>query len=233
MPAAMNQSLFKSILFMMTLLSVPAISRADNVVGLTNEVEETRERDFVFSSIGPGDGHTAIGLGVQIMLILPTVDFRLAHGLSEHFDLVANVNTLGILTVGDVGVRAHWGAPAFSLGVKAAANTMLIFLGNAGSGGVIGAGPGVFLSTGGASTQLTLGVDVPMYFAGAAEIQFEDNSRASGAGVGFSYLLKPTLAVEFKVGDSTNLYIALGGLVDPNFDAELPILPTLSIGAAW
>jgi hypothetical protein len=72
---------------------------------------------------------------------------------------------------------------------------------------LFGANPGLFIGGGSSTVQLTVGVDVPLYFAGALAI-----GDRSGAGSGFAATVRPYVTLEGT--PSAGLGLFLTGAID-------------------
>lgn len=192
---------------------------------------------FVFSAVGPGEGHGAVGLGGRVFLILPTFDINYARGITDNLDVILNASTLGIITLADVGIRYRFvgGADSgFSMAVKAAATPFLFFVAVAdGAAGSVAfaATPGLVASFGGETVQFSLGVDVPMLLAGATAIA-GGGSGATSSGTGFEPIVRPSATIEFPVSDTTNMYIQASAYVAPQLDGFV-MGPIMAVGASW
>src|SRR5262245_53670433 len=66
---------------------------------------EKQKSYFIVSPFGPGEGFGTIGMGGRVYLIIPTYDLNYVRGLTDEFDFVLNINTLGVITFADIGLR--------------------------------------------------------------------------------------------------------------------------------
>jgi len=202
-------------------------------------VAHAEDAPFIFSPVGPGAGHGAIGLGGKVHMVVPELyvpipffDFHYVRSFTENFDLRLSLNTLLVANYGDLGVRLHFGTPAFSFGLTASLTTVVVVFGGKDSGGAaasFAATPGAFVGFGSHSFQFSIGADVPMFFAAGAIANI--GSSGSAGLTGFSPTVRPSIAIEFPVSASTNLYIQGSAMIIP--DAKFIVGPMLAIGASF
>lgn len=195
---------------------------------------------YVLSPVGPGAGRGAIGLGGKAHMIvpelyvpIPSFDLHYVRSFTENFDLRLSLDTLLVATYGDLGVRLHFGGPAFSFGVNASfTSVVVVFGGKDGGGGLasFAATPGAFVGFGSPTFQFSIGADVPLFFAAGAFANIGGDSAGTGL-TGFVAMVRPSAAIEFPVSASTNLYIQGSAMIIP--DAKFVVGPMLAIGAAF
>ncbi len=203
-------------------------------------VAHAEDAPFIFSPVGPGAGHGAIGLGGKVHMVVPELyvpipffDFHYVRSFTENFDLRLSLNTLLVANYGDLGVRLHFGGPEFSFGLNASLTTFfVVFGGKDGGGGLasFAATPGAFVGFGSPTFQFSIGADVPLFFAAGAFANIGGDSAGTGL-TGFKAMVRPSAAIEFPVSASTNLYIQGSAMIIP--DVKFIVGPMLAIGASF
>lgn len=203
-------------------------------------IAHAEDAPYIFSPVGPGAGHGAIGLGGKVHMVvpelyvpIPTFDLQYVRSFTPNFDLKLSLDTLLVANYGDLGVRLHFGGPEFSVGLSASFTTMFVVFGGKGGGGAtasFAATPGAYLGFGSPGFQFSIGADVPLFFAAGAIANIGGDS-ASGGLTGFSPMIRPSIAIEFPVSASTNLYLQGSAMIIP--DAKFVVGPMLAIGAAF
>jgi hypothetical protein len=201
---------------------------------------EKYEQNFVYSAVGPGAGHGAISMGGRVFLIVPTFDLNYARGITDEFNLLFNLSTLGIISLMDLGVRYRLLGnldSGFSLALKGAVTAAVLFVAagsNAAGGGIFGATPGIVASFGGRRTQFSIGADVPIVFAGGTFFT-GGNAGGSAGTTDTIVLLRPTATLEFPVGETTNMYVQAQfySVLAPSNANTTFVGPIFAVGAVW
>ncbi|MFO0722559.1 MAG: hypothetical protein U1E65_02170 [Myxococcota bacterium] len=198
------------------------------------------DSSYVFSPVGPGAGHGAIGLGGKLHMVVPTsyipvptFDLNYVRGFTENLDLRFTLDSLIVANYADLGLRLHFGSPEFSFGINAGLTTIFMVIGGKDGGGAavaVAGTPGAFIGFGSRSVQVSVGADVPMFFATGAIANLGGSSNSAGLS-GFALTVRPSIAVEFPVSGSTNLYIQGSAMIIP--DASFAVGPMLAVGAAF
>jgi hypothetical protein len=207
-----------------TAVSEPAGRAPALRTAAANEPDHDR---FLYSAVGPGRGNFVVGIGGRAWVIVPMVDAQLVYGLGDSLDLELRGATVGV--VSDVGSGVRWrliGNETISMAVRADA-AVIGFAFNAGrgqSGLLAGPAPGLLLSMGGRSAQVTLGLDAPLFF-GAVEITGD-----VGPGGTVLPLFRPNIAVEVAVDRSINLFAQAQMYVSTHGNI---VLPTVAVGVSW
>lgn len=208
------------------------------VLAAAPAAEAQQQSKFVYSPVGPGAGHGTISMGGRVFLFVPTFDLNYVRGITDNFDFVLNLSTLGVLNLADIGVRMRLvGTPdsGFSLGLKAAPTIVASFFAAAGeaSGGfVFGLTPGVVLGFGSRATQFSLAAEFPMVLAGAGFVT-GGGGGGSASGTDFVPFLRPAATIEFPVGETTNMYVQAQAYVALKSVDTGFIGPIIALGAAW
>jgi hypothetical protein len=179
---------------------------------------------FVLSANGPGSRQAAGLVGVGALINegggLVGLDLAVAYGAGEVVDLYLHTNFgiatdgFGILGFVDPGVLVRLTGQrnsAFNAGLKLGPEVLFAVV-SSGGAGVFGVAPGLVLSTGAPSFQISAGLDVPMYFGAVVGL-----GRVSGAGSGFEAAFRPFLGIEAAMSPNVNLYLRVAPLVSPDF----------------
>jgi hypothetical protein len=190
-------------------------------------VNEPEHYRFLYSGMGPGSGNTVFGIGGRAFVLVPMVDVQVVHGLTDAFDLEVRAASVGLLNQLDGGARFRLiGNESISASVRADASAIAYAfnVGKTGAGVIAAVTPGVVFSFGGSSAQLTLGLDVPLFFAGV--------QRLPDASLGDVLLprLRPNIAAEFAVDRSIGLFAQAQLLVS---NKGTITFPTIAVGIAW
>lgn len=205
-------------------------------------------RWFVHSNWGPAVGEGALAMGGRIYLLtagiilpLPSFDIWYRRAFHEYVDLEVHAHTFFLLNWIDVGARSKfYGNESFSLGGRFDLTAIIGGASTVGDGGssisfIFGVTPGLIASFGTKTFQFSVALDFPLALAGGTSVSFDDGSGGSASGSGFLATMRPTLAAEFAVSPTVDMYIDLQFLIP--FDAPgavfqfLPVI--IGIGAAW
>lgn len=192
---------------------------------------------FLFSPIGPGAGNGTIGMGGRVYLVIPTYDLNYVRGIGDAFDFVLNLNSLGVISIADIGVRFRLvGEPdsGFSMALKAAGTPVVFFIavgGDTAGGFFFGLTPGVAFGFGSRSTQFTIGFDVPIFLGSAGFVTGDGDSRTESSS-GVATVLRPSATIEFGVSEGLNMYVQASAYVATEGEGGF-IGPILAVGAAW
>jgi hypothetical protein len=197
------------------------------------------DSNYVFSPAGPGGGNGALALGARVFVVpdshvpIPMVELGYARGLTDDIHLTASLATLGVVTTGDLGLRARllggldsFASLAFTGGVTAVG---VIDASDAGTaGGFVGAlTPGLQLGFGGRAAQVTLGLDAPIALVSGHGSSSEDVVLNAERTI----LLRPSLALEGRVSDHVNMFVRGSFIAVPESGGIG--MPSLSIGASF
>ncbi len=214
----------------------PAPAKSPPTVAETEKKPEPPQSLFIFSAIGPGQGHGTIGMGGRVYLFVPTYDLHYVRGLTNSLDFFFSLNSLAIINLADIGLRFRlFGDPdsGFSFALKGSATPFVFFIGVGGTGAAataIGATPGALVSFGGRSVQFTFSFDVPIFFGGAF-IASGSGSSSSGSNFQVTEVFRPAATIEFPASvNSTNMYVQAAAYISNSGQFFGPIL---AVGAAW
>ncbi|MBI4822439.1 MAG: hypothetical protein HY791_39630 [Deltaproteobacteria bacterium] len=188
---------------------------------------------FLYSPVGPGQGESVFGVGGRVYLFIPTFDLHYVRGLTDYLDLYFDLNSLVVINQVDLGLRARLVGDAssrFSMALKAAANPTFLFLKFRDAEPVsFAATPGIVFGFGGPTTQFTVGFDLPIYFGSAG---FAAGESGAPPGSKVQLVGRPNIGVEWRVGDSANMYIQASSLIGFSDSVSDFVGPIVGIGAA-
>lgn len=195
----------------------PAEARAE--LEMPASAPEGRDR-LILSARGPGAGRQALGAYLTADLILPTLDFRWAYGLTDRLTLqVRGASGLGFgIHQAALGVRytlLDVGALALAAEVSTRA---LLFVAPGELGGTVGVDPRLLVSVGPDDLQVTLTAGAQYWAKGGLE-------------PGLPLLYHASLGLEVAAVTSASATIQLGILYDRTV-GNVPVIPTLLVGGS-
>jgi hypothetical protein len=180
---------------------------------------------FVYSAVGPGEGRATIAIGGRFLLYLPMLDFALVYGILNDLDLELRASSLGVASFLEAGAKyLVVGDDNLAFSVRGDLSSLAVIQSSEG-GVVVGATPGAVLSMGNAGMQISIGFDVPIFFAGLAS-----RGGASAAGHVGAIYVRPSLAIELLVSKTTALLVQGQLLVAADGSATIP---TVGAGVGW
>lgn len=199
---------------LLTALIAPGAATAQDLLAPERPALQPQGAPFVFSANGPGTGRgaSAIGMGAVVLggAAFPAITMQYTHGLGAVADFFISTD-IGISTQGfgliffiNPGIAARvTGARSseFNLALRASPEIIALVT-SGGAAGIFGATPGVEVSFGSPAVQLSLGVDVPMFFGAVLTL-----GGRGGGGSGFAPGLRPYLALEGAVSPEIGLFL--------------------------
>jgi hypothetical protein len=227
------------------------------VIAKTRVSAPADQYDFLYSGVGPGEGKSVLGLGARALVLVPMFDIAYVRGLTDRLDFEARGSTIVIFDFADIGLRYRvLGGTTFSLAVRADATAFGSLIATAGPWFrstllIAGLTPGVMVSFGSETTQLTLGVDVPLMFLGSTSDIYRNADEASifahpptpfggfptdtatrETSSSFAPFDRFNAALELAVSDSMHIYLSAQLYVLWGLHTSFPPFTT-AIGAVW
>jgi hypothetical protein len=183
-------------------------------------------RAYVAVTAGSG------GYGGSVVPV-PTFDLNVVHGFTDALDFELRLSSLGLINLLDLGLRGRLGDAAFSVAGRLDATVLALTAFSAGNVAIFGVTPGIAVSFGDRRSQFTLGSDVVLAFAAAANDGEGSFGGATSHPVGF---IRPSATYEFGVGKKNTMYLQAGAYVtaftgDPSANGF--VVPVFAIGASW
>jgi len=174
---------------------------------------------FAQSVGGLVQGDSVFGVGGTVLYFVPLLDLRYRYGLADPIAFDVRLSTLGIYNRLHLGLRSRLvGDETFSLFLDSQLSSNAFFFPGSDAffnaqGFDMAGVPGLGVSFGSPEVQVSLGLQVPIYFLTVVTSGFGDGATTSAIP-----RLRPFLGVDVVVGERTSLYLSFEGETD--FDSE-------------
>lgn len=203
-----------------SLLALTQPSAPNDVETPTADAVAEGPRDnYILSARGPATGHYVLGMGGSLLLVVPLLDVRWVHGVSDLLQTDLQFKTIGMFNQLEARVRVRLiESEALSVALRGGGLLNHLYAGDDVQGLWLGVGAGAIASFGTEALQWTVSLE------GRAGQTFE---------VGLVPMLDASVGVEFPVADTRNMFIELRALTSFTDTNGARTLPLLSLGVAW